>query len=536
MKLENQRIVCLKGYNADPLYDCLMEMYRAQENEQFLKYLQGSRSSGTSSSDRARTTYTIPDYDVGVSCSDNVRDYVLKKKFPGKVFPRSTSSKTSLISGSQSSLEGTNVKDPQEGMPSGYASEKLNKIKDDARNVTFGFSQKVPMLQKALRELKGSQYNDDKYRKAALRQIDEYMRSSFNMDFVNLFDPSALHSLDANEDDDEDASTLGGSHQVLKQYENLPYKQHFPPLTAYSDESGDEKTTEEPKTPQKKIQSVSDMPVPPSARRSSLRRNSDEAGETRSSSRELQSSLLSEPLQRRHSIGNPQKKKTKQRFIKVYQPGQSRPIFISGANTLGGLPEPTQTSEKRLSDRLKHVSPRNISQKQRETKPASNSCPLINEAGEKESRLAAGYDQATSLSETHLHRRRFKWDDSERAYASFQEKLRIIAAAKAAAAANESQYETSIAMEKSLQEANDLVRTLFDNLSIGAPAPVITVASSNCQENPGFSSAVQSTISSTLNTTTTTVSQYSHPHEQNSTSESDSMPSASSHSDERKTV
>ncbi|RUS91026.1 hypothetical protein EGW08_001243 [Elysia chlorotica] len=524
VKLENQRIVCLRGHNADPLYDCLREMYRAQENEQFIDYLQGSRTSvGSSTTNRPRSTHTIPDYDHRVSCSDNLRDYVLKKRFPRKETPRSTTPKTSPMSGSQSSLDGANAKVPREGMSSNKQSKAVNTSRAEV-------SQKIPLLQKALRELKGTEYSDKKYQKAAWRQIDEYMRNSLNMDFANLCKASsAMGSVENLGDDDEDAS-----HLTLRHYENLPYKHHFPPLTVYSDESGDEKTTQETKSREKKTSpGASVKSVVPSSDLSSERRKSAGPEMIQSTSRNMESSTLPEHMQRRHTIADPQKKPVKQRYIKVYSPGHKRPIFISGATTLGGLPEPSQ--ENRLSDRLEHISARSIPQKQEKATPVASSCPVICEAGEREMRLAAGYEQTTSLSETNLCGRRSQWDDSERTYASFQEKLRIYTEAKAAALA-QSQYETSEQMEKSLQEANDLVRTLFDDLSVRAPAPVITVASLSSQDHPGFTPVSEATISSPENSPPSTGIQYPQLRHIETSESYDSLPSLSSHSDERQTV
>ncbi|GFS06511.1 hypothetical protein ElyMa_006545700 [Elysia marginata] len=556
VKLENQRIICLKGYNANPLYDSLREMYRAQDNEQFLSYLQGSKSSGaTSSSDKQRKRYRAPAYEFGVSCSDNVRDYVLKKKFPGRATPRSTSSGTSLMSGSQSSLDGPNLKTPpQGGSSSGYVSEKPalrrgSTVESDPTPMAV----KVPLLWKALRELKGTEYNDDKYRRAALRQIDEYMKNSLNMDFVQLFtDSLAMTSSGVYDDEDEDIYNSGTLHHHLKQYENLPYKDHFPPLTTFSDESDDDEQNDQTVEHQNKNeQRLSTEPVlQPFAGQTSQRRNSDQTDKILGALRKMQTTSPGSQ-QRRNTIDSPQKKPKKLRFIKVYRPGHSRPIFISGATTLGGLPEPSDSTEKRLSDNLKHkpISATNLALREAKTETLASSCPLFCEAEESEAQLAAGYGQTSSLSESYIYGIRYKWDDSDSTQEFVQKNLQSSRTGaqlpKVGVRAPKSEYDTSFAMEKSLQEANDLVRTLFDNLSIGRAAPVITVASSST--GPQITSVSPSTVAAaTVQTADTAASlipssaaaavgQISQLPEQDS-SISKSSASISSHSEERETA
>ena len=554
VKLENQRIICLKGYNANPLYDCLREMYRAQENETFLKYLQGSRSS-VSSTERPKPTYSIPAYDFGVCCSENVREYVLKKKFPNRPNPGTTSSKTSLVSGSQSSLDQAYVKlSPHGGISSGNVPEKSNRRGNNGKSDPIPASQKVPLIHKALRELKGTELNDNKYHRATMQQIDEYMRNSFNTDFVNVFtDTQAMHaSPDAYDDEDEDIYSHRASHQTLKQYENLPYKEHFPPLTAYTDESGDEHRGRRLGSAEARRSQLARQVRPASATQERDRSNSDQRDRNSGASRKQETLLHPESLQRRHSIANTQKKKVRPRFIKVYRPGHSRPIFISGATTLGGLPEPAPPArDTRLSDRLKHrpIPTENTPRGPEDSRQVTNSCPLFCEVEDRGECLVAGFNRTSSFSEAYLARRH-SLDRPERSQETFVKDIQTSFKSKAEDASG-SQYETSLTMEKSLQEANDLVRTLFEDMSIGAPAPVLTVATTNTQDSPGITSPASlidntaATVSSaSVNTPCTTAEatvssaqgQYNSQPPPNVTSESDSLPSMTSNSEARHTV
>ncbi|GFO32167.1 hypothetical protein PoB_005867200 [Plakobranchus ocellatus] len=482
IKLENQRVICLKGHNPDPLYECLKEMYRAQENEQYLNYLQGSRSSGASSSERSRFTYTIPEYDHGVSCSDNIKEYVFKRKFKGKRPLGSVSSKSSLISGSQSSLEGATLsRKTGAGFISGYTPGRIN----------------------GRRELRGSVADANDSYDAALLQIDEYMRDSFNIDFVNLF-PHSSGLRKSSWGDYSDNEDNYSPHQTLKQYEHLPYK-HFPPLTSYSDESCDDNTVNLKET---------DGYHPSSAANyeSSGRKGSVESKKVFNSPQNTTASLSTAPTeQRRHTICNPQKTKCTQKFIKVYRPGHTRPIFITGATTLGGLPEPSTKKQDRLSERLKHKPTitrgnESIRLDARQDENIVASCPIFCEAEEAEERMATGYGQAVSHSESCLTGRRLYAERTPNSELTEYVKDAHIENAKPSMVSN-TQDSTPHPLEGTSQDANDLVRTLFDNLSIGAPE---LSAVQNKVSIPGDTTSIRQPICiSTIN--------YSNPEEDDTT-------------------